>query len=366
MAINFDLNLIFVPLLVLLFLVWLADKLFFKQYAQAKSQKAKLHVLQNNVNDSKQRLINALNANGVKSDADYYVAGDSSPSELKDAYQDYQKHKMALASQVQQSTKVPVLTEWAYDLWSILAFILAVRAFGVELYNIPSSSMVPTLYTGDFIIANKAAYGLRLPIVHTKILDTGTPKRGDVVVFRYPKDPSRNYIKRMIGLPGDTVAFNNGVLSINGETVPTETISYPMAQDLVAHLYPNVLEGRRLSDDERLAFGQQEEQYAHYNFETLGEHRYKVRYLGDFNSSRFAPFLQQSSPLLTSSGGLSWQIVVPEGKYFVMGDNRDRSEDARFWGFVDEHHLAGKAMYIWMHKNEGLSLPSFGRVGKID
>ncbi|UNU74157.1 signal peptidase I [Moraxella nasovis] len=265
-----------------------------------------------------------------------------------------------------KQTKRTTLVRWSYEYLPILAFLVVVRSFIVEPFNIPSSSMVPTLYTGDFIAVNKSAYGVRLPLIHTKVLNTGEPERGDVVVFRYPEVPSRYYIKRMIGLPGDIIAFDNGVLSVNGEKVTTVSAMYDMQDRFVDTMMPTQIGTQVLSDEERANFGRQEESYARYYQETQGNHQHLVRYVGDLNASQAGDFLNQVSPEVATSGGTKWHVTVPDGQYFVMGDNRDRSEDSRFWGFVPEKNLAGKATYIWMHKEPGLNLPSFERNGKIN
>ncbi len=257
---------------------------------------------------------------------------------------------------------------WAYDFFPVLAVVLIVRSFLLEPFNIPSSSMVPTLYTGDFIAVNKFAYGVRLPLSYTKVLDTGSPSRGDVMVFRYPENPSIYYIKRAIGLPGDTVSYDNGVLTINDVPVETTPIDFVSEPELTASLY---LEGQPiqnhiLTQEEAMQMSLDEEANAEYFEEIQGDHEHLVRYLPGMNSSQYANFLQQASPDVVSSGGTEWRITVPEGHYFVMGDNRDRSADGRWWGFVPDDNLAGKAVYIWMHKPPGLSVPTLTRNGSID
>ncbi|AMN66664.1 signal peptidase I [Psychrobacter sp. P11G5] len=264
--------------------------------------------------------------------------------------------------------KESLLVRWAYDFFPVLAVVLVVRSFLIEPFNIPSSSMVPTLYTGDFIAVNKYAYGVRLPLTYNKVLDTGSPEHGDVIVFRYPENPSIYYIKRVIGLPGDTVSYNQGQIAINDVPVDTKSVNFDANTDLTAQLYPagQVMPGQVLTENEATQMGQQEEDQAQYFQETQGENKHLVRYLSDMNSSQYAPFLQQQSPEVVSSAGTEWQVTVPDGEYFVMGDNRDRSADGRFWGFVPDENLAGKAVYIWMHKPPGLNLPTFSRNGSID
>ena len=257
---------------------------------------------------------------------------------------------------------------WAYDFFPILAIVLVVRSFLIEPFNIPSSSMVPTLYTGDFIAVNKYAYGIRLPLVNTKVLDLGAPQHGDVVVFRFPLNPKQYYIKRVIGVGGDTVSFNNGQLSVNGKAIATTPANFTPDPKMTAQLYPpgKTETGEVVTAEQAAQLGNQEEQTAQYVQESpSSNHQHLVRYLGDKNWFQYASFLQQASPQLMASQGQQWQLTVPKGHYFVMGDNRDRSADGRFWGFVPDENLAGKAVYVWMHKASGLSLPTFNRNGAI-
>ena len=257
---------------------------------------------------------------------------------------------------------------WAYDFFPILAIVLVVRSFLIEPFNIPSSSMVPTLYTGDFIAVNKYAYGIRLPLMNTKVLDLGAPQHGDVVVFRYPENPKIYYIKRVIGVGGDTVSFNNGQLSVNGKAIATTPANFTPDPKMTAQLYPpgKTETGELVTAEQAAQLGNQEEQTARYLQESpSSNHQHLVRYLGDKNWFQYASFLQQVSPQLMASQGQQWQLTVPKGHYFVMGDNRDRSADGRFWGFVPDENLAGKAVYVWTHKASGLSLPTFNRNGAI-
>ncbi|MEB6676644.1 signal peptidase I [Acinetobacter haemolyticus] len=244
---------------------------------------------------------------------------------------------------------------WAYDFWPVLAVVLVLRSFLYEPFNIPSDSMVPTLETGDFILVNKFDYGVRLPIVNTKIIDVGEPKRGEVIVFRYPPQPSISYIKRVVGLPGDHIQFKDGQLVVNGERVAKVVTEVSREKD--------TLETPAVS----------------YFKETLGDHQYSVRYLDGRNTlveayqfaqakgaDSFIPFVAKTNDVFINTQGRDWDVTVPEGQYFAMGDNRDQSADSRFWGFVPEQNLTGRAFYVWMHKEPGLKLPSFSRNGKID
>lgn len=260
------------------------------------------------------------------------------------------------------------LIKWSYEFFPIIAILFVVRAFIIEPFNIPSSSMVPTLYTGDFIAVNKYSYGIRIPLLNQKIINTGEPQHGDVAVFRYPENPKIYYIKRIIGLPGDTVSYDNGVLSVNGKPIVTTQSDFTANPDMTAQLYPpgRMENGEVLTPEEAKKMGLEEEKYSHYLQETQGNHTHLVRYLGDLNSAQYATFLQKVSPEVVSSQGTKWQVTVPQGEYFVMGDNRDRSADGRWWGFVPDENLAGKAVYVWMHKQAGFHLPTFSRNGKIE
>ena len=232
---------------------------------------------------------------------------------------------------------------WAYDFWPVLAVVMVLRSFLYEPFNIPSDSMVPTLETGDFILVNKFEYGVRLPIINSKIIDVGSPERGEVAVFRYPPQPSISYIKRIVGLPGDHIVYDHGQLSINGEKVSKTPIQFSRDKD---------------SLDTPASI---------YHQETLGEHTFTMRELEGVNVARQAPFLNYvDNGKYSAENGLYWEVKVPEGHYFAMGDNRDQSADSRFWGFVPEENLTGRAFYIWMHKESGFNLPSFSRNGKID
>ncbi|MDC0947998.1 signal peptidase I [Gammaproteobacteria bacterium] len=198
------------------------------------------------------------------------------------------------------------LYDWAHSLFGVLLLVFVLRSFLFEPYRIPSGSMIPTLLVGDFVLVKKWAYGIRLPLIHKKIVDFGGPERGDIVVFRYPENPSTNYIKRMVGLPGDTVRLEGQRLLINGEAVPIIDANGP---DYGTGANGYVAE------------------------EALGE-----GHLVMFN--------------LQLAGAQEW--TVPEGQYFVMGDNRDNSRDSRAWGFVPDENLVGKAQWIWMSWESGI------------
>jgi len=217
--------------------------------------------------------------------------------------------------------KEPVLVEYARSLFPVILAVLVLRSFLVEPFRIPSGSMMPTLLVGDFILVNKFAYGVRLPVLHTKILDTGEPARGDVMVFRYPKNPSIDYIKRVIGLPGDKISYYNKQLFINGE---------PAKQEL-QKTFIGVGSGVSMSG-------------AKQRLEHL---------LG----------VDHSILIDENRGTLEGEFNVPAGHYFAMGDNRDNSNDSRYWGFVPEENLVGKAFMVWMNWDSKASGIAWDRLG---
>ncbi len=248
-----------------------------------------------------------------------------------------------------------ILIANSYEFFPILAIVLFVRSFIIEPFNIPSPSMVPTLYTGDFIVVNKYDYGVRLPLINKKIINVGEPEHGDVAVFRYPKNPKMHYIKRVIALPGDTVSYQQGILAVNGKPLDRQPSDFIATEELTKQIYKAgqesvMVKGKILDKQSAITESIEEEQNANYYQETQGKHSHLVRYLHDF---------KQDKDL-----NVSWQ--VPEGHYFFMGDNRDRSYDSRFWGFVPEENLVGKAVYVWTHKKPGFNLPTFSRNGSID
>ena len=213
---------------------------------------------------------------------------------------------------VQKSIELPrepVIVEYSRSLFPVLLIVLVFRSFLFEPFKIPSGSMIPTLLVGDFIVVNKFSYGVRLPVLNKKVINIGEPQRGDVVVFRYPKDPAVNFIKRAVGLPGDTITYRDKQLFINGTKV----------EDASA--------GRFESDDIKCTTPAVD---AMLSDEQLGNVNHKI--------------LQHDR-----SRSRNGQWVVPEGHYFMMGDNRDRSNDSRMWGFVPEENLLGRAVGIWLN-----------------
>lgn len=208
-----------------------------------------------------------------------------------------------------RATNEPWLVEMSRTFFPIILLVLVVRSFIVEPFRIPSGSMMPTLLVGDFILVNKFAYGLRLPVLNTRILDIGEPKRGEVFVFRYPENPHVDYIKRVIGVPGDHIVYRNKQLTINGQLAP--------------QTYLDTYVG--------IGSGASSTGARHLNEDLLGT-RHDILIMPERNVF-----------------GGDFEYVVPQGQYFAMGDNRDNSRDSRAWGTVPEANLVGKAFMIWMN-----------------
>ena len=213
--------------------------------------------------------------------------------------------KMIWAAKRLPGDKDPVIVEYAKSFFPIILAVLVVRSFLVEPFRIPSASMVPTLHIGDFILVNKYSYGVRLPVINTKVVDISEPERGDVVVFRYPPQPEIDYIKRVVGLPGDRVEYRDKTVYINGQVM--KQTEREKGADLLG-IVP--IKNKLLS-------------------EKLGDKNHDIA---------VAPGRQR----------VLVDHIIPDGEYFVMGDNRDNSSDSRFWGTVPERNLVGKAFYIWM------------------
>lgn len=241
--------------------------LILKQHRVVKSYHTDIKQAEDAHEKQRMRMNAALAGHQITANARAYIPNETTPAAVQSAHQDFVASRVRLASLKGNPPSESTLVRRAYEFLPVLAVIVIVRSFIVEPFNIPSSSMVPTLYTGDFIAVNKSAYGLRLPITHTKILDTGSPERGDVAVFRYPVNDKVYFIKRVIGLPGDTVSFDKGVLSINGERVNTTPAQYDMPQPLVDQMYPGVINQQPISDADRAALGREEERYARYQTE---------------------------------------------------------------------------------------------------
>lgn len=227
----------------------------------------------------------------------------------------------------------PWWLDWTAGLFPVILAVFVLRSFLFEPFKIPSGSMIPTLRVGDLILVNKYHYGIRLPVVHTKIVDNHSPQRGDVIVFRYPPQPSLDYIKRVVGVPGDQVAYLNKQLFINGQPVPrsAEADFYDAEAMRFRKQFVEEIGGRRvhtLLDDERPAF---------------------IPVVAEFPGREHCAY---------SVEGVTCR--VPDGHYFVLGDNRDNSLDSRYWGFVPERNIVGKAVFVWMNFGD------LGRIGSFE
>ncbi|CAG9245721.1 S26 family signal peptidase [Burkholderia cepacia] len=231
-----------------------------------------------------------------------------------------------------EKLRQPWWLEYTASFFPVILAVFVVRSFVVEPFKIPSGSMVPTLLVGDFILVNKFEYGLRLPVTNTKITQGSPLSRGDVVVFRYPKDESVDYIKRVIGLPGDTVAYQDKQLTINGQPVPETPL-------------PDFF------DDERQNYAKQFE-------ETIGNKKNAI-----LNNPAVPPFVMGAYdyPFRDNCTYNSRGVIckVPPGHYFMMGDNRDNSADSRYWGFVPDQNIVGHAFFIWMNFSDLKRIGSF-------
>jgi signal peptidase I len=227
----------------------------------------------------------------------------------------------------------PWWLDWTAGLFPVIIAVFLLRSFLFEPFKIPSGSMIPTLLVGDLILVNKFHYGIRLPVLNTRITEGSRPQRGDVMVFRYPPKPSLDYIKRVVGVPGDTVAYLNKRLTINGKAVATTTLP-------------------EFFDEDAMRYFKQFE-------ESLGDKKHRL--LNDDDRPAFVPgadnFAGRSNCNYTAEGVT---CKVPAGQYFMMGDNRDNSLDSRYWGFVPEQNIVGKAFFVWMN------FSNLKRIGAFD
>ena len=257
----------------------------------------------------RQQAVIELEANDIKRRADLGKMGitqvDGNIAEAK--------HRMLLQ---------PWWLDWTAGLFPVIIAVFLLRSFLFEPFKIPSGSMIPTLLVGDLILVNKFHYGLRLPVINVKLTEGNAPARGDVMVFRYPPKPSVDYIKRVVGLPGDTVAYLNKRLTINGQPVATESVLEFFDEDAMRY------------------FKQYEEQ--------LGIQKHRL--LNDSDRPAFIPGAED----FMGKDGCNYTVEgvtckVPQGHYFMMGDNRDNSMDSRYWGFVPDKNIVGKAFAVWMN-----------------
>jgi signal peptidase I len=236
------------------------------------------------------------------------------------------------SKQRRKDDKEPWWIEYPKSFFPVILIVFLLRSFLVEPFKIPTGSMVPTLLVGDFILVNKFTYGIRLPLVNKKIFNVGEPNRGDVMVFRFPEDPSIDYIKRVVGVPGDRIAYENKRLSINGVPQPRKQVTDYLNR-------------------ERIHYSAQFQ-------ETLGGVEHAILQESDTPAAipftRPFPFRENCN---YNAEGVA--CTVPPGHYFVMGDNRDNSADSRVWGFVPDENIVGKAFFIWFNFNE------LTRIGKF-
>ena len=222
----------------------------------------------------------------------------------------------------------PILVEYAKSFFPVIMAVFLVRSFIVEPFKIPSGSMMPTLLAGDFILVNKFTYGLRVPILNNTFLEINHPSRGDVFVFHYPPDPSIDYIKRIVGLPGDKIRYQDKHLTINGKPLAVENVGS----------YEYVMSGLNIMTAQQF-------------HEQLGAVKHDILIhdvVGNYDVSTIGMKFANDE-----------EVEVPVGHYLAMGDNRDNSSDSRVWGFVPERNLVGKAFFIWMNFDQG------SRIGNV-
>lgn len=227
------------------------------------------------------------------------------------------------AQRIAVLSREPMIIEYAKSFFPVLLLVLILRSFLVEPFQIPTGSMIPTIEVGDFILVNKFAYGIRLPVIGTKIVDVADPERGDVMVF-IPPHVDSYYIKRVIGLPGDTIRYEDKRLFVNGELISEEFV-----EDIVIDSNLGDLAGT-------------------LHTETINGVEHATQHITAVTRQR---------------SRTTW--VIPNGHYFMMGDNRDNSSDSREWGTVSQKDIVGRAIAVWMHKEPGLNLPSFSRNQRI-
>jgi signal peptidase I len=237
--------------------------------------------------------------------------------------------KYVLRARRPAEAKQPWWVEYSISFFPVILIVFALRSFLVEPFKIPSGSMIPTLLIGDFILVNKYAYGVRLPVLNLKVADVDLPKRGDVMVFRFPADPSLDYIKRVVGLPGDRIEYRDKRLTINGKLVPVR----PSEQDFL------------LRD---------KAQYLRLYLENFDGAEHTITIEKDAAAAPFAsPEFERNRHFRNCEySTYSIKCSVPPGHYFMMGDNRDNSSDSRVWGFVPEENIVGKAFFIWLNLGE--------------
>ena len=230
----------------------------------------------------------------------------------------------------------PWWLDWTAGLFPVILVVFLLRSFLFEPFKIPSGSMMPTLLVGDLILVNKFHYGVRLPVINKKIIANHDPKRGDVMVFRFPKDPSTDYIKRVVGVPGDEVVFRNQQLFLNGQAVPTEPMPPPGFYDEEARRYAPEFKEKLGNVEHGILINPQSTQF----WKSQEDNQFPFRENCRYSAEGFA-------------------CKVPPGNYFMMGDNRDNSLDSRYWGFVPDENIVGRAFFIWMNFGDLKRIGSF-------
>lgn len=228
-----------------------------------------------------------------------------------------------LAKKRKRTQKMPVIIDYARSFFPVLLLVFLLRSFLFEPFRIPSGSLKPTLDVGDLILVNKYNYGIRLPVIHKKIFAIGDPKRGDIMVFRCPYHPEVDFIKRVIGLPGDHIRYQDKTLYVNGQKLPQQFIKNTTDRDDSGAIVDVILKEE------------------------------------DFLGIKHAIYQSQDHPNDDFK-----DIVVPPGMYFVMGDNRDMSADSRYWGFVPDENIVGRARFIWMSWDGYDYKVRWNRIGK--
>ncbi len=309
---SFDFSLILLIFSAITGVVWLFDVLVLKRPRMKKVQE---FLAQKDVSESDFRAFLNYQLTGTRKDL-----SDSIQQSQENFRQNNSFSNQNTLEQALDMYHEPLIVDYAKSFFPIIFAVLILRSFLFEPFQIPTGSMIPTLNVGDFIVVNKNAYGVRLPVSGTKIMDVGEPKRGDVMVFIPPHDPNY-YIKRVIGLPGDHIRYANKTIYVNGEPLEQEYV------DFINTRRPPVV----------------------YSLETVGDITHDI--------------YTSPSPTYIRPGSWLWPEgrVIPEGHYFMMGDNRDNSSDSRVWGPVSENKIVGKAVAVWMHKDPGLKLPTFSQ-----
>jgi len=309
---SFDFSLILLIFSAITGVVWLFDVLVLKRPRMKKVQE---FLAQKDVSESDFRAFLNYQLTGTRKDL-----SDSIQQSQENFRQNNSFSNQKTLEQALDIYHEPLIVDYAKSFFPIIFAVLILRSFLFEPFQIPTGSMIPTLNVGDFIVVNKNAYGVRLPVSGTKIVDVGEPKRGDVMVFIPPHDPNY-YIKRVIGLPGDHIRYANKTIYVNGESLEQEYV------DFINTRRPPVV----------------------YSLETVGDITHDI--------------YTSPSPTYIRPGSWLWPEgrVIPGGHYFMMGDNRDNSSDSRVWGPVSENKIVGKAVAVWMHKDPGLKLPTFSQ-----